>query len=67
MRSLKQLDKSLRLANKDKSSPRENLETDEGQTVINQPLISAELQSFSDRLSQHRDSANTSHHLLMKR
>ena len=67
MRSLKQLDKSLRLANKDKSSPRENLETDEGQTVINQPLISAELQSFSDRLSQHRDSANTSHHLRMKR
>ena len=67
MRSLKQLDKSLRLANKDKSSPRENLETDEGQTVINQPLISAELQSFSDRLSQHRDSANTSHHLRMNR
>ena len=33
---------------------RENLETEEGHTVINQPLISAELQSFSDRLSQHR-------------
>ena len=32
------------------------METDEGQTMINQPLISAELQSFSDRLSQHRAS-----------
>ena len=36
----------------------ENLqETDEGLTLINQPLVSAELPSFSDRLSQQRLSA----------
>lgn len=39
---------------------RENLETDEGQMVINQPLINVELQSFCDRLSQQRGSASLS-------
>ena len=41
----------------DDSRSQDELEIDEGQTVVNQPLVSAELQSFSDRLSHHRGSA----------
>jgi hypothetical protein len=47
-KSLKKLDKSI--SHQAKQS-RENLETDEGLTRVNQPLVSAEVQSFSDRLS----------------
>jgi hypothetical protein len=45
-KSFKQLEKSNSLVRS-----RENLETEEGLTMVNQPLISAEVQSFSDRLS----------------
>lgn len=38
---------------------RENLETDEGLMLINQPLVSSELLSFSDRLSNKRPSATS--------
>ena len=50
-KSIKQLDKSNSLLRS-----RENLETEEGLTMVNQPLISAEVQSFSDRLSLRHDS-----------